>query len=91
MRRESLKWSLQRTPGRHLVVVHYSPEHPALDEWVHNEADIDGAKVVWARDMGPERNQALRRYFGDRQAWWLDPERHAGRVVPLENSVLAPE
>jgi hypothetical protein len=91
MRRESLRRSLQKIPGRHLVIVHYSPEHSEQSEWVYNEADIDRAKVVWARDMGPERNQALRWYFGDRQAWWLDPERHAGRVVPLGNSVLAPE
>ena len=44
---------LGRCEGRHLAIVRYGPEHKALDmEWVYNGADIDGAKVVWARDMG---------------------------------------
>ena len=53
------------------MVVAYAPPHDADNEWVYNSADIDGAKVVWARDMGVEKNRALRRYFADRAFWTI--------------------
>jgi hypothetical protein len=37
-------------------------------------ADIDGSKVVWARDMGAEKNQNLIEYFSDRQVWLVKPD-----------------
>jgi hypothetical protein len=57
---------------RHLVIVRYSPAHSPHCEWVYNEAGIDDAKVVWARDMGAEKNTRLRDYFPDRRVWLLD-------------------
>jgi hypothetical protein len=60
--------------GRHLVLVRYTPDHDPLKEWVYNRADIDGARVVWARDMGRERNAELLRYFHDRACWVLEPD-----------------
>ena len=62
---------LGELPGKHVVVVAYAPAHDADNEWVYNSADIDGAKVVWARDMGVEKNRALRRYFADRAFWTI--------------------
>jgi hypothetical protein len=62
---------LGELPGKHVVVVAYAPAHDADNEWVYNSADIDGAKVVWARDMGFEKNRALRRYFADRAFWTI--------------------
>ena len=41
---------LEATPGKHLVIVHYAPELFADHEWVYNDADIDGSKIVWARE-----------------------------------------
>jgi len=43
-------------------------------EWVYNRADIDNAKIVWARDMGPTDNAELIRYFKDRSVWLLQPD-----------------
>ena len=51
----------------------YRPDHEILEEWVYNDADIDGAKVVWARDMGTAKNQELLDYYKDRRVWLVEP------------------
>jgi hypothetical protein len=58
--------------GRHLVIVRYGAQHSPLLEWVYNEADIDAAKVVWARQMAPAEDKKLIEYFKDRKVWLLD-------------------
>jgi len=65
---------LNRLPGNHLVIVRYDQYHDTTDEWVYNDADIDRAKVVWARDMGDAENQELIRYFHDRDVWLAEPD-----------------
>jgi hypothetical protein len=71
---------LQNLPGKQLVIVAYGPRHDLAGEWVYNEADIDAAKVVWARDMGKDDNRDLLRYFHTRNIWLVkgdDPVPHA--------------
>lgn len=62
---------LLRRGGRHLVIVRYNPAYSIHEDWVYNQADIDASPIVWARDMGPQRNEELLRYFHDRKAWLL--------------------
>ncbi len=69
---------LNNSGKRHLVIVRYGERHTPDDEWVYNEADIDRARVVWARDMGESKNRELVEYFRDREAWILEPDQ-----VPL--------
>jgi hypothetical protein len=66
--------SLKQQGGQHLIVVRYGPRHSSHQEWVYNEADIDNARVVWARDMDPARNRKLLEYFKDRHAWLLEAD-----------------
>ena len=66
---------LQQLPGPQLVIVKYGSNHDVDREWVYNDADIDGAKVVWARDMGKDGNHELLQYFRDRTIWFLDPDK----------------
>lgn len=75
---------LARLPGKLLVFVHYGPRHIFQDEWVYNVADMDAAPVVWARDLGPEENQKLLRYYPRRTALLLDPDSRAPRLSPYE-------
>jgi hypothetical protein len=65
--------TLERLPGRHLVIVKTKTDPYNFFQWIYNGADIDGSRIVWARDLGPERNRALLHYFRDRTVWLVDP------------------
>ncbi len=66
---------LQAEPGKHLVMVRYNEDDLSVhDEWVFNGADIDGAKVVWARELDKTQNEKLFAYFKDRKVWLATTE-----------------
>lgn len=64
---------LAQAPGKQLVFVRYGPQHQ-FEECVHNGADIDASRVVWARDLGTEEDQRLMAYYPDRTVWILEPD-----------------
>ena len=80
LERTAILAKLEAMPGQQLAIVRYGPEHGPHNEWVYNGADIDAAKVVWARDMGASGNEELLQYFRDRKAWLIDVE--ADDVTP---------
>jgi hypothetical protein len=83
LERAAVLAQLERTPGSHLAIVRYGPHHPIdMHEWVYNEADINAAKVIWARDMAPAENKELIDYFHDRHVWLVDADATPPRVVP---------
>jgi hypothetical protein len=74
---------LETEPGNHLVLVQYGEDHSPHEEWVWNAADIDAAKVVWARTNGDAATQELRAYFADRRIWVLNADaRPSPRLEP---------
>ena len=73
---------LGQLAGKQLAIVRYSPAHETLNEWVYNQADIDGSKVVWARDMDAADNLELIHYYRDRSAWLVEPDAIPARITP---------
>jgi hypothetical protein len=72
--RVAIDEKLKHMPGKHLIVVRYNEDHNIHDEWVFNGAEIDNAKVVWARELGTEQNAKLFAYFKDRKIWLVTPD-----------------
>lgn len=74
---------LNAEPGQQLVFVRYWPGHE-FREWVHNAADIDSSRVVWALDLGRTEDEKLLSYFPNRNAWLLQPDARPPRLTPLK-------
>jgi hypothetical protein len=73
-RREVIFRELAHQPGKQLVFVRYWPGHIFQDEWVYNGADIDGSKVVWARDLAAGEDRKLIQSYPGRTVWLLEPD-----------------
>ena len=80
--RHAMLEKLERMPGSQLVMVRYDPAHDPQIEWVYNRADIDDARVVWAREMGPEQDRGLLEHFRDRRVWLLEPDQSPAKLSP---------
>ena len=72
--RAAMEAQLGSLPGAQLVLVRYQRNHDPQLDWVYNGADIDHAKIVWARDMGADQNEELLRYYKDRRIWLLEAD-----------------
>jgi len=79
--RRAVQQRLDRIQGKLLVFVHYGPTHE-YQEWMHNEADIDAARIVWADDLGDTENETLLDYYPGRAAWMLEPDALPPRLEP---------
>jgi hypothetical protein len=81
--------SLLESGGSHLILVRYSADHNVHREWVYNNADIDASKIVWARDMGADRNRELVNYFAGRKVWLLEPDKSPQTLIPYTEPAAA--
>lgn len=70
---------LEREPGLQLAIVRYGAHHNPLEEWVYNRADVDRARVVWARDTGA--NADLLDYFRERRVWLVEADETPPRLT----------
>lgn len=84
--RAAILRQLRNEPGLQLVIVRSGPRYDPTVDWVYNRADIDQAKVVWARDMGPEQNQELLQYFSNRHIWEVTDGGTFPKLEPYKDS-----
>jgi hypothetical protein len=68
--------------GRQLVFVHFSPVH-GFAEWVHNDADPAGSRVIWVHDRGASEDEQLIQSFPHRTPWLLFPDETPPRLQPF--------
>jgi len=73
---------MAQLPGKQLMLVRYSAKHNPMQEWVYNAPDIDGSKVIWAREMDASNNAELIQHYKDRQAWLVEPDKLPAVVTP---------
>jgi hypothetical protein len=76
---------LSARPGNQLVIVRYSVQHDPHQEWVYNRADIDHAKIVWAREIPGVPLQPLLNYFRGREVWLVEPDRSTPQLWPYDS------
>jgi hypothetical protein len=79
--RSNIEAKLERCPGDHVVIVGYDKDFRSYD-WVYNDAQVDGQKVIWARDLGAEENAEILRYYKGRHAWFVVPSDSNPQLVP---------
>jgi hypothetical protein len=84
--RPLISGQLQASEGDDVVIVTYAAGHNMLDEWVYNGADLEGAPIVWARDMGSEKNRRLVEYYADRHIWRLYADENPPRLEPYDET-----
>jgi hypothetical protein len=89
--RVAIAEKLSHTPGKHLILVRYGEGYNVHDDWVFNGAEIDGAKVLWARETNARQNAKLFAYFKDRKIWLIEPEEDNSKLLPYPLAALPPE
>lgn len=82
--RAGLARQLEATPGKHLVLVRYGPQHNVALEWVYNGADLNEAKTVWARDIPGQDLEPLLDYYRDRKVWILEADVLPAHLRPYD-------
>jgi hypothetical protein len=84
--RKPVEQQLAALPGDHLVLVRYSKDHNSGEEYVYNDADIDHAKTVWAREIPGMDLSPLLKYFKNRDVWIYEPDLDDASVAPYEGN-----
>jgi hypothetical protein len=89
--RAAIASRLAAIEGKHLVFVRYAPGN-VYDDWVYNQADIDGARIVWAREMDRWETARTVEYFRrhGRTIWLTEPDVTPDKVEPYQVRWLAP-
>jgi hypothetical protein len=80
--RQAIAEKLAHIPGKHLILVRYEKDRNVHDEWVYNGAEIDSAKVLWARELDAKQNTKLLAYFKDRHIWLVEPDKDNTELIP---------
>jgi hypothetical protein len=80
-RRTELIERLSETGRPQLAIIRYPfPGWAIGADWVYNGADIDRQQVIFAHDLGMEKNRALLSYYGHRQAVLVSFDEATGKM-----------
>ncbi|WP_026442653.1 hypothetical protein [Pseudacidobacterium ailaaui] len=90
MERQKVEHLLQHYPGKHLCLVQYSLDHPGVQEWVYNGADLNSQRILWARSMDPDNDRKLIQAFPGRRVWLLRPDTPAQNLITYSSDLAWP-
>lgn len=65
--KDEMEKIVDKLPDRYIAIVSYAPNFDFHDEIVFNKADIENAKMIWAHDLGEEKNKSLLDYYTNRK------------------------
>ncbi len=83
--RKLIAQQLENKPGEHLVLVSYDLErHYPGDELVHNGADFNTEKILWARSKGSESDAELCHAYPHRIFWSVETDDVHFSLNPLD-------
>ena len=71
---------LERMDGLHLVFVQYVEGFSVDDEWVYNPPNLESARIVFAHDLGHDKNRELIALEIDRAIWLVKVSRTEVRL-----------
>lgn len=82
--RKLVAQQLGSRPGKHLVLVSYDLErHYPGNELVHNGADFNSEKILWARSKGADNDRELCQAYADRTFWSVTTDDQTASLNPL--------
>ena len=82
--RKQVAEQLEDKPGKHLVLVSYDLErHYPGNELVHNGAEFNAERILWARSKGAEADLELCRDYSDRTFWNITTDDQNVSLTPL--------
>src|ERR1017187_153322 len=83
--RRQVTQQLEDKPGMHLVLVSYDLErHYPGNELVHNGAEFNAEKILWARSKGPKGDLELCQAYSDRTFWSVTTDDKNVSLNPLD-------
>jgi hypothetical protein len=62
---------IDQLPDKYIAIVSYEDGYDFHDEIVFNKADIENAKMIWAHDLGQEKNALLLEHYNDRKVLFV--------------------
>jgi hypothetical protein len=69
--RDRLEKTLSLNPDKYLLIVSYDAGYSLDDEIVFNRADLENTQIIWAHDLGDEKNKELMNYYKNRKTLML--------------------
>ena len=76
---------LNHESGKQLVLVSYDmQQHYPGNELVHNGADFNSEKILWARSKGADSDRDLCTAYSDRTFWSLNTDDESASLNPLD-------
>jgi len=81
--KDELEKIVEKSPDRYIAIVSYDPKFNIHDEIVYNKAAIEDAKLIWAHDLGTEKNKSLTDYYNNRKILMVKLVASEVEIVPL--------